>query len=303
MSDRGWPPRGERCSIRSDLRGDPMLGTAFPASRLLLVEQPFPWGPEGLRTSRFDREIALGVEARAREQGIRVQAIRRPGKSPDATMRRWMLVDTRERSRSIVGGEYGEDAELLDLPLDGSSGEPHTDPLYLVCTHGRHDPCCGERGRPLLHGLDAIRPGSAWQAGHLGGCRFSPTLLVLPLGLMYGRVPASADARLIRATESGELIGEFLRGRIGASPAAQTAIAHAHQELGLPRVADVRHTSGQALDKETVVIGVGTPKGDFEITVKRARVDAAGLTCGAPGQSWFVAHTATTLEPLAARGG
>lgn len=273
-----------------------MLGTAFPASRLLLVEQPFPWDSEGLRTSRFDREVALALEARARESKIRVQAIRRRGRSPEGEPRRWMLVDTRERRRTVIAGEYDEDAELLDLPLDGSVGEPHRDPLYLVCTHGRHDPCCGERGRPLFQGLDAIRPGSAWQASHLGGCRFSPTLLVLPLGLMYGRVPPSADAKLIRATENGEVLVEYLRGRIGASPAAQAAIAHAHEQLELPRVADVRHISGERIDPETAVIGVGTPKGDFEITVKRRRVDAEGLTCGAPGRSWFAAHAATTLD-------
>lgn len=300
MTASKWPAAPERCSIRSDLRGDPMLGTAFPASRLLLVEQPFPWGPEGLRTSRFDSATALAVEARAREAGIRVQAIRRTGRSPEGEPRRWMLVDSRQRSRSILRGEFGEDAELLELPLDGSRGEPETDPLYLVCTHGRHDPCCGQRGRPLLAGLEAIRPGSAWQASHLGGCRFSPTVLVLPLGLMYGRVPPSADARLIRATEQGEVLTDLLRGRIGASPAAQTAIAFAHERLELPRVADVTHTSGAALDRETVRIGLGTPKGSFEVIVKRARVDAVGLTCGAPGPSWFLAHRAVSIEPAGA---
>jgi len=34
----------DRCALRAQLRGDPMLGTAFPAARLLLVEQPGPWG-------------------------------------------------------------------------------------------------------------------------------------------------------------------------------------------------------------------------------------------------------------------
>src|SRR4051812_38968202 len=43
----------ERCALRAQLRGDPMLGTAFPAARILLVEQPGPWGERGLRDSRF----------------------------------------------------------------------------------------------------------------------------------------------------------------------------------------------------------------------------------------------------------
>ena len=49
----------------SELRGDPMLGTAFPAGRLLLIEQPGPWGRGGLRDSRFDRTTALAVEKRS----------------------------------------------------------------------------------------------------------------------------------------------------------------------------------------------------------------------------------------------
>ena len=65
-----------------------MLGTAFPAARLLLVEQPGPWGQRGLRDSRFDRAVAR----RARERGPTARAsgcrpIRRPGRTPAARRR------------------------------------------------------------------------------------------------------------------------------------------------------------------------------------------------------------------------
>ena len=211
-----------------------MLGTAFPAARLLLVEQPLPWGPEGLRTSRFDSATALAVEARARAEGIRVQAIRPPGRA-HRVHRRWALVDTRDESRTLRWGTFDDDAELLELPLDGSTGEPDPGPLYLVCTHGKHDPCCALRGRPVTVALEALRPGRVWQASHLGGCRFAPTVLVLPLGVMYGRVPPSATPELVAAAETDEVIGTLLRGRIGMPPAAQAAIAFAHQRLELPR--------------------------------------------------------------------
>jgi hypothetical protein len=148
-----------------------MLGTAFPAARLLLVEQPLPWGPEGLRTSRFDSATALAVEARARAEGIRVQAIRPPGRA-HRVHRRWALVDTRDESRSLRWGTFDEDAELLELPLDGSTGEPDPGPLYLVCTHGKHDPCCALRGRPVSAAADSLprcwcsRSGSCTGASH-----------------------------------------------------------------------------------------------------------------------------------------
>ena len=131
---------------------------------------------------------ALALEARGRAEGVRVQAIRRPGRSPRRAHRRWAIVDTRDATPTLRWGEFTDDAELLELPLDGSPVEPDPEPLYLVCTHGKHDPCCAQRGRPVTAALAAARPGRVWQASHLGGCRFAPTVLVLPLGLMYGRV-------------------------------------------------------------------------------------------------------------------
>ena len=240
-----------------------MLGTAFPAARLLLVEQPFPWGPEGLRTSRFERDTALAVEARAREEGVRVQAIRRPGRASEDTRRRWMLVDTRDAARSIRCGEFSEEAELLELPFDGSRGRLDPSPLYLVCSHGRHDPCCGERGRPMVASLAARRPEQVWQASHLGGCRFAPTVLVLPLGVMYGRVPPFAAADLVAAAEAGEVLGGLFRGRIGIPPAAQAAIGFAHERLAMPRVQDVSLVSTTAIDGATVVVRIDSPGGSL----------------------------------------
>jgi (2Fe-2S) ferredoxin len=280
-----------------------MLGTAIPAARLLLVEQPFPWGPQGLRTSRFEPATALAVEARAREEGVRVQAIRRPGRGSEGARRRWMLVDTRDATRSIRCGVFGNDAELLELPLDGSRGRLDPGPLYLVCTHGRHDPCCGQRGRPVVASLAARRPEHVWQASHLGGCRFAPTVLVLPTGVMYGRVSASAAGDVVAATETGEVLGEFLRGRIGLPPAAQAALGFAHEHLALPRIQDVSLTSTTTADETTVVVRVDTPRGPFDVTVERTRIDAGGLTCAAPGPSWFAAYRPLTIAPAGGRVG
>lgn len=299
MTGSRWPRPAERCAIRADERADPMLGTAFPAARLLLVEQPFPWGPEGLRTSRFDRETALAIEARGREEGVRVQAIRHTGPYRDGHRRRWVAVDTRDATRGLRWGEFDDDAELLELPLDGSTGEPDPEPVYLVCTHGRHDPCCAQRGRPVIAGLAAVRPDRVWQASHLGGCRFAPTVLVLPLGIMYGRVPPSAAEDLVAATEAGEVLGEHFRGRIGVPPAGQAALALAHEHLGLPRAADVSYVS-MAAHGATVAVRLDSARGPFEVTVERARTDATGLTCGAPGPSWFLAHRPVSIAPAAA---
>ena len=79
---------------------------------------------------------------------------------------------------------------------------PHTAPVLAVCTHGRHDTCCAERGRPVAAGLAEAYPEETWEASHIGGDRFAANLLVLPFGLYFGRLdPASARgvARLLAA--------------------------------------------------------------------------------------------------------
>ena len=112
---------------------------------------------------------------------------------------------TRATRRGPSGGVSSPRTGSCSSSRSMVAGRADPDPLYLVCSHGRHDPCCGQRGPPLVAGLAASRPERVWQASHLGGCRFAPTVLVLPLGLMYGRVPPSAADELIAATEAGEV--------------------------------------------------------------------------------------------------
>jgi (2Fe-2S) ferredoxin len=280
-----------------------MLGTAFPAARLLLVEQPFAWGFEGLRASRFDAATAQALEARARAAGVRVQAIRRPGRSLEGGPRRWAIADTRPEAPVVRWGEFTDDAELLDLALDGSAGEPDSSPVFLVCTHGKHDPCCAARGRPLAIALAAIRPEHVWQVSHLGGCRFAPSVLVLPLGLMYGRMGPSAAAELVAAADAGHVLTPGLRGRIGHPPVAQAALGFAHERLALPRCRDLSVVAVTPAQGGHVRVRVASPRGAFDVTVERDRVDASGLTCASPGASFFIAHRPVAIEPAADAGG
>jgi hypothetical protein len=190
-----------------------MVGTAFPAARILLVEQPGPWGSRGLRDSHFGEAAAEALEQRAGRVGVRVQAVRRPGRTPAGTVPRWGLVDTRDGHESLHWGEYRDRAELLDLPLDGSVGTPDAAPLYLVCAHSKHDTCCALRGRPVAAALGALRPGRVWECSHVGGDRFAANVLVLPVGYLYGRVLPFAAEEFVSAAEAGEVIGAPPRRR------------------------------------------------------------------------------------------
>jgi hypothetical protein len=288
----------ERCALRAQLRGDPMLGTAFPAARILLVEQPGPWGRGGLRDSRFDPAVASELESRGARDGVRVQAIRRPGRTPRSAVRHWALADTRDGIEALRWGTYDADADLLDLPLDGSMGDPDRDPLFLVCAHSKHDTCCALRGRPVASAIATIRPDRVWETSHLGGDRFAANVLVLPVGLLYGRVLPFAAEEFVAAAEAGEVIAALLRGRVGLPAPAQAALAFAHEHLALRYRRDLQVVSTTPVENGIARVRLRGPHGLFEVTVQVERVEAPGLTCANPRPNQYLAYRPIALTPL-----
>ena len=123
------------------------------------------------------------------------------------------------------------------------------EPVYLVCTHGsttRAARCAAGRSpRPCTGSGRA----ASWECTHVGGDRFAANVLVLPAGLLYGRVLPFAATEFAAAAEADEVVGALLRGRIGLPPAAQAALAfalrasraaHAGRRCGVQAVSPVR---------------------------------------------------------------
>jgi hypothetical protein len=285
-----------RCSVQALLRGDSAVATAPPARRWLLVEQPGPWGRDALLESRFDRRVASRLAARARELGMRIQLVRRAGGRLSDTGRGWAVADTTPGVETVRWSTRDSDAELLQVPWDGSVGTPSPVPTYLVCTHGAHDVCCAVRGRPLARTLAVTGgPADVWETSHLGGDRFAANVVVLPWGLVYGQVPEDGGG-LVAAHAAGQVALPFLRGRAGLAPAAQAAQHSARLELGLLGVHDLTPRRVQALpspapgvDRYDVVLA--GPDGDVLVSVESRLSDRAQrLTCAAaaPGhwRSW-----------------
>ncbi|MBB3675634.1 sucrase ferredoxin [Modestobacter versicolor] len=289
-----------RCSVQALLRGDSPVATAPPARRWLLVEQPGPWGRDALLESRFDRRVASRLAARARELGVRVQLVRRAGERLSASGRRWAVADTTPGVETIWWSTRDTDADLLEVPWDGSVGTPSTTPTYLVCTHGAHDVCCAVRGRPLARALPAGgAPVDVWETSHLGGDRFAANVVVLPWGFVYGQVPEDGSA-LVAAHAAGQVALPWLRGRAGLVPAAQAAQHHARGELGLLGVHDlpprrVRALPAPAPGIDRFDVTLAGPAGDVLVTLEsRLSTSAHRLTCAAPNPGHW-----RTWHPLA----
>ena len=292
--------RFERCSVQANLRGDPMIGSAFPADRLLLVEQPGPWGRTGLLASRFDSAVAHLLVARLEARGVRVVAIRRPGRDRPDGPRRWAAVDCRPGRERVVWGRFDDDRHLLDVDVPGVLDVPDTsgstEPLYLVCAHGTHDACCAIRGRPVAAQLQARRPGRVWECSHVGGDRFAANLLVLPAGLLYGRVQPDEAERLTELTDRGLVDPVALRGRVGFSSAEQAALQLAHRQSP---AAGWREITVVAVDRrapDRVVVTVAVAGEPLVVAVDVHRADPAWLTCqaSAPGRALVYRPTVLT---------
>lgn len=296
----------DRCALRAGLRGDAMLGTAFPAAKVLLVEQPGAWGPNGLADSAFGADTAARLVERAGKAGVRVIGIRRPGRTPAGQARRWALIDSRPGQRRQWWGSYDEPEELLSTAFD--RGEPSDDPVYLVCTNGKHDACCALRGRVVAQALAEQAPYRTWECTHLGGDRFAANVLVLPTGVLYGRVLSFAAADLVGATERGEVLGELMRGRIGLAPAAQAALVFAYSDLGTRRLDALQVTAVEAIDRQRTRVRLSVDRSAFgghtdvdelEVEVRAERVDVPdSLACRGSGPGSFVRYRPSGAQTL-----
>ncbi|MER5598758.1 sucrase ferredoxin [Streptomyces sp. NPDC002265] len=216
------------CATVSGDLDEPVSGTAATARTWLLLEQPGPWGVKALTSSHLDPVLGRALEAAADGTGVRIALIRRPGPHADFGTRRVRKVYAAHTTPGNVWLHSATTAapeRLLDLDFAALGqgdhrtfaaalgGRPHTgDPLALVCTNGKRDRCCALLGRPLAAELAAREVEGVWEVTHLGGHRFSPTVLVLPHGYAYGRADARTVVEALQGVQEGRIVTRACRG-------------------------------------------------------------------------------------------
>ncbi len=276
------PALDDRCSLRSLAAGESLAGTASTIRHWLLIEHPGPWGRDGLLDARLP--AGLGRELRQLEHrtGARVLLIRKPDRLPeygDNTLI-CFAVDTREAWLGSAVLDRIDDAAHLD-PRERRSfgGDRAGAPVFVVCTHGRRDPCCAERGRPLAEAAAAAGREAVWESTHVGGDRFAANLVVFPHGLYFGRVEPEEVADLMHAYRE-ETIAPLhrYRGRSSNAFHVQAADLAVRDHLGLDRIDDVvRVRDARRGDRAEVVCD--TPLGPFVVHLVRMSGAPMRLTC------------------------
>lgn len=284
--------RADDCSEYSASIDEPMFATASIVRAWLLVEVRGAWGSDAIHSSalgehvpehwkddlkrRRIRAICVRSHLRDDEPGVRLFTCvaRRPGAAPAALWQR------------DVGSLADVDAATADLAIDRSPGPEWQEvghPIYLVCTNGRHDQCCANRGRPLIRALRASPwADRVWECSHVGGDRFAANLVVLPESVYFGRVAPDEATAIVESLERGRLSLDRFRGRTAYSLKEQAVEHFVRRETGIDTLDGV--AIARADDDGTVPVRVG----DRSLRVRVQRhltTSAEPLTCkGPPGQ-------------------
>lgn len=293
-----------RCAAASALRDEPAAGTASTVRAFLLVENVGPWGADALRDARLPDGLGAALAAAARAARVRPLLVRRPDRSTHQSGLRVFAAFAHPVRPWLETTVVADPHELLDLDLtalgEGRSAglTPYDDPLLCVCTHGRHDACCAERGRPVAAALASAHPEATWEVSHIGGDRFAGNLLVLPEGLYYGRLDPEAALRVAAGHTAGHLDLDHLRGRSSYAMPVQFAEIALRRKLGQTRADAVRLVSRRRDDETTEAV--------FEAEGSRwsARVRTASgtellqLTCRATRDNPVPAHELVSLSEI-----
>ena len=245
------------CSQLSRGASERAFGTASVGELWLLIEYARPWGAHALQDSELSAEVKNYLEQlvrripRARllfikqetkrgqrEHGFNFFVIRAAARNPLAVK---FKLDDYEQLTNI----YLDVSQLAAGEGGACGGEPLTEPLYLVCTHGKRDKCCAKFGYPLYKSLREEKGNNVWQSSHVGGDRFAANLICFPHGLFYAHMTRDEASTVTRAYEQEHIVLDKFRGRACYSYPVQAAEFFIRTEAGLTGLSDLRHLSSE----------------------------------------------------------
>ena len=271
-----------------------MSATASQVAAWLLIEVNGPWGRDAIGQSELSPHAPAVWRQAMRQRGIRLVAIRR-----DLTLHHdesgyaaRLVHVVAPRPGAVAGSTHRRSIkhlnELVSATASIAAGHGHDDRwspdaerYVLVCTNGRHDPCCATYGRPIVRGLRETRwAEQVWECSHIGGDRFAGNVVLLPDSLYFGRLDLAGAERVLEAHDDGRVELDGFRGRSTFRLPEQAAEHFVRRELGLDGLDAVRSMARVDDERLRVDVDVDGVAVAYDVVVERTTVAAPGpLTC------------------------
>lgn len=297
-------PADFRCSAAARERADDLAGTASTVRTFLLVENSGPWGRDALLDSRLPEGLGRELKAAAGRAGVRALLIRRGGRSGTDEGIRVFAAHATPGHTWLATTHLASYHQLLRLDLAslGRGERPEgwqatAGPLFATCTHGKHDACCAERGRPAALTVREAAGEAAWEVSHIGGDRFAGNMVVLPWGLYYGGLDEQNAAGVVAAHRRDRVDLALLRGRSSYPMPVQYADIALRRHLDATGIGavTVRSAERDGTLTRTVLTHDGA---DWAVDVRTEPRGHARLTCTAQRDNPLPVHEVVRLEQV-----
>jgi hypothetical protein len=266
------------CAETSRAHAESLHATASRVDTWILLEYRGLWAHDAIDGSTLSPALkAYLVAERVRLPHARILFVRRPERRTKDGLIAYVARST-EGERELRRLELERHDDLLGLDLE-TAGTPVDHPLFLVCTHGKHDRCCSRFGRPLYDAVrEQVDEGWAWQSSHVGGDRFAGNVVVLADGVYYGRVDPADAWIVVEAALERRVYLPLYRGRSCYGFAAQAAELAVRETTSLLDVEEItvrsiaRAGDGWRADVEAA-------ETDYEVEVHVEEGAQTHLTC------------------------
>jgi len=256
---------------------EPLAATASRIDNWFLIEYRGLWARDALTGSGLSDQVKQHLldQVRSVPHG-RLLFVRRPDRRGRPELVAFTAA-SRPDEIAVTRTEFEAYEDLRGLDLLTGAAVEH--PLFLVCTHGKHDPCCARFGRPLYEALrDELAPDWVWQVSHIGGDRFAGNLVCLPEGLYYGRVDRETAGPVLDEHLTRRILIPSYRGRSIYSFAVQAAERVLRERTGLVGIDDLTLRGVVRRNASTRVTFAAAGE-THELRVDEERGDLTRLTC------------------------
>jgi hypothetical protein len=228
------------CSASSRAAGEQLFASAARADHWFLLEEPHPHGDQAFEEARLPAAVKDHLSRGAAAcPNSRIQLIKKGAQFAGEGIKFFVAVNHEEQP-NLYEFTLSRYEDLLDLDLAAMAAEDaryrqhdRTEPLFLVCTNGRRDPCCASLGLPLYRELRNMDRENVWQTSHVTGHRFAPNVVALPHGVYYGYVTPGGAQSLVDAHRRGRMFLPAYRGRSCYEKDPQAAEALLRNRFGL----------------------------------------------------------------------